>query len=181
MQAVVGLALVLAAQVAFWSLFRAGSFVPALAGNGVFWCLGFPFWTAAARRWWRTSATPDLALGLTLILVTAGCFYLAQGLADAAYCAGITTAPQPGCWMPPPARDAFLCVGLMNLPVALIAAALATMRTRALRGPADARGAGDDDTPGPKPVTALVIAAVILGVALVAFAVLIVANSAPPR
>jgi len=181
MQAGVALALVLAAQVAFWSLFRADSPVAALVGNGIFWCLAFPFWTVAARRWWRTSATPDLALGLTLILVTAGCFYLAQGLSDAAYCPGITTAHQGGCWMPPPARDAFLWVGLMNVPVALIAAALATMRTRALRGAADPRAAADDKTPGPKPVTALVIAAVILGVALVAFAVLIVANSGPAR
>jgi hypothetical protein len=181
MYAAVALALVLAAQVACWWLFRAGSFVAALVSNGLFWCVAFPFWTVAARRWWRTSVTPDLALALALILVTAGCFYLAQGLADAAYCTGLATMNQRGCWMPPPARDAFLWVGLMNVPVALIAAALATLRTRALRGPAEARGVGADRTPGPKPVTALVIAAVILGVALVAFAVLIVANSGPVR
>jgi hypothetical protein len=70
---------------------------------------------------------------------------------------------------------------VVGLALVLAAQALATMRTRALRGPADARGAAYDQTPGPRPVTALVISAVILGVALVAFAVLIVANSGPPR
>jgi hypothetical protein len=181
MQAALALALVLGAQAAFWSLFRTGNFAAALISNGVFWCAAFPFWTVAARRWWPASATPDIALALTLILVTAGCFYLAQGLSDAAYCSGITTAPQRGCWMPPSARDASLWVGLLNVPVALVAAALATLRTRALRLAVDARGAAGDRTPGPRPVIALVIAAVILGLALVAFAVLIVANSGPAR
>jgi hypothetical protein len=180
MVAALSLVIVLAAQVAVWALFHAGVLTGALAANAVFWCLAFPSWTIAARRWWRSSATPDLALALTLILVTAGCFYLAQGLSDGAYCAGVVP-DQRGCWMSPAARDAFLCVGLTNVPVAAIAAALATMRTRALRDAAAARADAGDKTPGPKPVTTLVIAAVILGVALVAFAVLIVANAGPPR
>jgi len=180
MVAVFALAIVLVCQVAFWSLFRAGNLTAALSANAGFWCLAFPFWTVAARRWWRSSATPDLALALMLILATAGSFYLAQGLSDAAYCAEVVP-DQRGCWLSPAARDAFLWLGLTNLPVALVAAALATMRTRALRATAEARADAGDKTPGPKPVTALVIAAVILSVALVAFAVLIVANAGPPR
>lgn len=180
MVAVFALAIVLVAQVAFWALFRAGTFAAAMSTNAVFWCLAFPFWTVAARRWWRSSATPDLALALTLILTSAGSFYLAQGLSDAAYCAEVISG-QPGCWLSPAARDAFVWVGLTNLPVALVAAALATMRTRALRAVVQARADAGDKTPGPRPVTALVIAAVILSVALVAFAVLIVANAGPPR
>jgi hypothetical protein len=180
MVAVLALAIVLAAQVAVWALFCAGNLHGALGANAVFWCLAFPFWTVAARRWWRSSATPDLSLALMLILATAGSFYLAQGLSDAAYCAG-ADPDQPGCWLSPAARDAFVWLGLTNLPVALVAAALATMRTRSLRAAVQARADAGDKTPGPKPVTALVIAAVILGVALVAFAVLIVANAGPPR
>jgi len=180
MVAVLALVIVLVAQVAFWALFRAGNLPGALGANLVFWCAAFPFWTVVARRWWRTSATPDLALSLTLILVTAGAFFLAQGLSDAAYCTG-AVPDQRGCWLSPAVRDAFLWVGLTNLPVAAVAAALATMRTRALRVLAEARADAGDKTPGPKPVTALVIAAVILSVALVAFAVLIVANAGPPR
>jgi hypothetical protein len=179
---VVALALVIvvAAQVAAWAFFRAGSIPAALAANTLFWLLAAPSWTVAGRHWWRTSATPDLALALTLILSTAASFYVAQGLSDAAYCSGITV-DQPGCWLSPASRDAFLWVGFSNLPVALVAAALATIRTRALRVAAEARADAGDKTPGPKPVTALVIAAVILGVALVAFAALIVANAGPAR
>jgi hypothetical protein len=174
------LVIVLVAQVASWAFFRAGSVPAALTAIAIFWCLAAPVWTIAARRWWRTSATPDLALALTLILATAASFYLAQGLSDAAYCSDITP-DQPGCWLSPAARDAFLWMGFTNLPIALIAAALATMRTRAVRAAAEARADAGDKTPGPKPVTALVIAAVILSVTLVAFAVLIVANAGPPR
>ena len=73
-------------QLGFWALLRAGVFMEALAGGALFWSLAFPSWIAAGRRWWRTSATPDVALALTLILMTAASFYASGGLSDGAYC-----------------------------------------------------------------------------------------------
>jgi hypothetical protein len=181
--AAAALALVLVAEVALWALVRGGARMTALVASGVFWCLAFPGWTIAGRRWWKASATPDVVLGLTLILMTAACFYAGQGLSDAAYCgSGVYPDRRSACWMSAASQEALVWIGLLNVPVALIAAALATMRTRALRFASEAavestsNGAGV----GPKPVTALVIAAAILGVALVAFALLLFANIGPP-
>jgi|KBSMisStaDraftv2_1062788.scaffolds.fasta_scaffold627162_2 hypothetical protein len=70
---------------------------------------------------------------------------------------------------------------MFSVPVALIAAALATSRTRALRAVTGADGVSAEGTTGPKPATALLIAAVVLAVALAGFAVMIVANVGPPR
>jgi hypothetical protein len=179
--AAAALALVLVAEVALWALARGGAPKVALVASGVFWCLAFPAWTIAGRRWWKTSATPDVALALTLILMTAACFYAGQGLSDAAYCgSGVYPDSRSGCWISTASQEALVQIGLLNVPVALIAAALATMRTRALRVASEAAGELPAAGVGPKPVTALVIAAVILGVALVAFALLLFADIGPP-
>ena len=76
MQAAVALVVVLVAQLGFWALLHARFFLAALVANGLFWCVAFPAWTEAARRWWRTSPTPDVALSLMLIAPTV-CAYLA--------------------------------------------------------------------------------------------------------
>ena len=62
-------------------------------------------------------------------------------------------------------------VGLFNVPVSLIATTLAT-----LRAARRARGAE-----GPKPVTALIITAVILALALAVFAILIFSTRHRPQ
>jgi hypothetical protein len=66
------------------------------------------------------------------------------------------------------------------MPVALIASLFATLRARALRRAADFRAVREGWL-GPKPVTVLVIAAVILAVALAVFAWLIAVNIPGPR
>jgi len=70
---------------------------------------------------------------------------------------------------------------MFNVPVALIAAALATLRARALLAVTGRGGAPVDGATGPKPATALLIAALVLALALAGFAVMIVANVGPPR
>jgi len=89
MPAVAALLVVLTAQAGFWALLHIGAFLAALITNALFWCLAFPAWTAAGRRWWRMSATPEIALCLSMLLLTAACFYVAEGLSDAAYCSGV--------------------------------------------------------------------------------------------
>ena len=182
MLAVVALMVVVAGQIGFWVLLRAGVFMEALAGGALFWSLAFPSWIAAGQRWWRTSATPDVALSLTIILLTAASFFASGGLSDGAYCGGGVSAEyQHGCWISPASQDAFSWFGIFNVPVALIAAALATMRTRALRIATELASEGAGTKAGPRPVTALVIGAVILGVALVVLVLLIVANAGEIR
>ena len=58
MNAPVALLVVLLSQLGFWALLRAGFFLTALGANVVFWCVAFPAWTEAGRRWWKTSLTP---------------------------------------------------------------------------------------------------------------------------
>jgi hypothetical protein len=163
MPAVVALLVVLAAQAGFWVLLAGQVFLGALVANTLFWCVAFPAWAAAGRRWWRTSAAPDAALGLILIALTAAAFTFAQAEASSA------------------AGSAWGWVGLFSLPAALIASLFATLRARALRGVTDSAGSVPDRQLGPKPVTVLVIAAVILAVALGVFAWLIAANVNSPR
>jgi len=127
------------------------------------------------------AATPDVALSLMLILVTAARFFASDGLSDGAYCSGVSPEYRRGCWISPSSQDAFSWVGMFNAPIALIATALATMRARALRAATELTGDFDATTPGPKPMTAMVIAAVILAVALVALVLLIVANAGGTR
>jgi len=67
------------------------------------------------------------------------------------------------------------------VPVALIAATLATLRVRALRIAAEAAGSSADGATGPKPATAFMIAALVLALALAGFAVLVGANIGPTR
>ena len=179
MQVVVALVVVLAGQLGFWALLHARFFLGALVANALFWCVAFPAWTIAARRWWRTAATVDVALCLTLILVIAASFYMADGLPDAAYCSGVFVPRNDTCWLSTASQDAFFWVGLFSLPPSLIAAALATMRARALRASTEVGGDVAGTNTGPNPVTAAVIAAVILGAALVVFASLIVVNAGP--
>ena len=163
MQAALALLAVLLWQLAFWALLRAGHFLGALGANVVFWCAAFPAWAVAARRWWRTSATPDVTFALVLSVLTAVAFFYAQSdLSEAA-------------------RNAWGWVGFSGVPVALIAALFATLRARALRRARDATGAIADADLGPKPVTVLVIAALILVVALAGFAVLIAVTIPGPR
>src|SRR3954466_15596004 len=101
MLAVSGLVMVVAAQLGFWALLRAGAFVEALAGGALFWSLAFPSWIAAGRRWWRTSATPDVALSLMLSLLTAASLFASNGLSDGAYCSGSSPEYHRGCWISP--------------------------------------------------------------------------------
>jgi len=162
-QAALGLLIVLLSQLGFWATLRAGSFLGALAANVIFWCLAFPAWTAAGRRWWRTSATPDALLALLLIGLTAVSFALAQS--------DLTEK----------ARNAWGWVGMSGVAVGLVATLLATLRARALRGAAHATEDDAETALGPKPVTVLVIAAVILALALAVFAWLIAANVHGPR
>jgi hypothetical protein len=161
-QAALGLLVVLLSQLGFWATLRAGSFLGALGANIVFWCLAFPAWTAAGRRWWRTSATPDVALALLLIALTAVSFTFAQGE------------------QPERTRNAWGWVGMSGVPVGLCATLLATLRARAVRRAAVIGAAGDDEL-GPRPVTVMLIAAVILAVALAVFAWLIATNAHGPR
>jgi len=163
MQAALALLGVLLWQLAFWLLLRSGSFLGALGANVVFWCAAFPAWAAAARRWWRTSATPDLTLALILSALTAVAFIYAQSDVSEA------------------TRHAWGWLGFSGVPVALIAALFATLRARALRRARDATGAIADADLGPKPVTVLVIAALILVVALAGVAVLIAVTIPGPR
>ena len=165
MQAALALLVVLLWQLAFWLLLRTGHFFAGLGANVVFWCVAFPAWAAGARRWGRTSATPDAMLALTLVVLTAASFSFAQGDVSEA------------------ARDAWGWVGLSGVPVGLIATLFATLRARALRRARDITGAiADTNTNlGPKPVTVLMIAASILAVALAAFAVLIAVAIPGPR
>jgi hypothetical protein len=181
MQVVVAVLVAAVGQLGFWALLRAGVFMEALAGGALFWSLAFPSWIAAGRRWWRTSATPDVALALTLILMTAASFYASGGLSDGAYCSGYALEYHRDCWISPASQNAFSWAGMFNVPVALIAAALATIRTRGLRIATELADAGIEKTPGPKPVTAFAMAAVILAVALVVLVLLIVANAGGPR
>lgn len=164
-------------QLGLWALLRAGVFVGALAGSAVFWSVALTSWTAAARRWWRGSATPDVALSLVLILITAASFFASQGLSDDAYCGGVAPEYRRDCWMSPASQDAFFWTGIFDGPIALIAAALATMRARAVRAATELTDEGTGTPPIPKPVTALVVAAVILAVTLVVLVLLIVANA----
>jgi hypothetical protein len=181
MPAVAALLVVLAAQAGVWALLRARFFVGALVVYALFWCLAFPAWTAAGRRWWRLSAGPEITLCLTMLLLTAASFYVSEGMADAAYCNPIYVEAPRSCWLTVASRDAFLWIGLFGVPVALIAAALATLRTRAIRVAIDTGVVSGDGASGPKPATALVIAAIVLMLALAGFAFLIVANIGPPR
>jgi hypothetical protein len=153
-QAALTLLSVVLSQLAFWALLRAGFFVTALAANVVFWCAAFPAWTAAGRRWWRSSATVDTLLAFMLIGMAAIGFAFA------------------GADPPAATQTAWFWVGMFEVPVALIAATLATLRARALR-----RG----HRSGPRPMTALIIAAVILSAALAVFAFLVLANVGAPR
>jgi len=163
MQPALALLIVLLWQTAFWVLLRTGHFLGALGANVVFWCAAFPMWAAAGRRWWRTSATPDVTFALVLSVLTAVAFFYAQGdLSEAA-------------------RHAWGWVGFSGVPVALIAALFATLRARALRRARDAVGAIADTEVGPKPVTVLVISALILVVVLGAAAVLIAVSVPGPR
>ena len=121
---------------------------------------------AAPRGWqprWRTSATPDLTLALILSALTAVAFIYAQSDVSEA------------------TRHAWGWLGFSGVPVALIAALFATLRARALRRARDATGAIADADLGPKPVTVLVIAALILVVALAGVAVLIAVTIPGPR
>jgi hypothetical protein len=181
MLAVAALVMVVAGQIGFWVLLRAGVFMEALAGGALFWSLAFPSWIAAGQRWWRTSATPDVALALTIILLTAASFFASEGLSDGAYCSGVAPEYHHGCWISPASQDAFSWFGIFNVPVASIAAALATARTRALRIATELTGEVSGTKSSPTPVTALVIGAVILGVALVVLVLLIVANAGETR
>ena len=181
MLAVVALMVVVAGQIGFWALLRAGVFMEALASGALFWSLAFPSWIAAGRRWWSTSATPDVALSLMLSLLTAASLFASNGLSDGAYCSGGSPEYHRGCWISPASQDAFSWVGLFNAPVALIATALATMRTRALRAAKELSGEVMDTNAGATPATALVIGAVILGVVLVVLVLLIVANAGETR
>jgi len=145
------LLLVALSQLAFWALLRTGFFVTALGANVVFWCAAFPAWTAAGRRWWRGSAAVDTLLAFMLIAMAAIGFAFA------------------GADPPAATQNAWFWVGMFEVPVALIAATLATLRVRALR-----RGRGS----GPRPMTALILAATILALALAVFAFLVLATSA---
>jgi hypothetical protein len=151
MHAPVALVVVLLSELVFWALLRAGFFLTALGANVVFWCVAFPAWTEAGRRWWKTSVTPDMALVLTLVVLTVGAFLAAaRELTDIGIAWG---------W-----------VGLFNVPVSLIATTLATMRASRRARAAE----------GPKPVTALIITAVVLALALAVFAILIFSNGIGP-
>src|SRR4051812_32169268 len=101
MRAGLALVAVVGAQLGFWALLRAEVFVGALAGSAVFWSIALTSWTVAARRWWRASATPDVALSLILILITAASFFASQGLSDDAYCGGVAPEHRRDCWMSP--------------------------------------------------------------------------------
>jgi len=163
MQAALALLGVLLWQLAFWLLLRSGSFLGALGANVVFWCAAFPAWAAAARRWWRASTAPDMTFALMLSALTAvACIYAETDLPEAT-------------------RHAWGWLGFSGVPVALIAALFATLRARALRRARDATGAIADADLWPKPVTVLVIAALILVVALAGFAVLIAVTIPGPR
>jgi len=153
-QAALTLLVVVLSQLAFWAVLRAGFFVTALGANVIFWCAAFPAWTAAGRRWWRRSATVDTLLALLLIGMAAIAFALA------------------GADLPAATQNAWFWVGMFEVPVALIAATLATLRSRALR-----RASGS----GPRPMTALILAAIILSVALAVFAFLVLVNVGGPR
>jgi hypothetical protein len=148
-QAALTLLVVVLSQLAFWALLRAGFFVTALGANVVFWCAAFPAWIAAGRRWWTSAAAVDTLLAFMLIATAAIGFAFA------------------GADLPAATQNAWFWVGMFEVPVALIAATLATLRTRALR-----RAAAS----GPRPMTALIIAAVILSVALAVFAFLVLVN-----
>ena len=148
------LLVVVLSQLAFWAVLREGFFVTALGANVIFWCAAFPAWTAAGRRWWRRSATVDTLLALLLIGMAAIAFALA------------------GTDLPAATQNAWFWVGMFEVPVALIAATLATLRSRALR-----RASGS----GPRPMTALILAAIVLSVALAVFAFLVLVNVGGPR
>ena len=148
------LLVVVLSQLAFWAVLREGFFVTALGANVIFWCAAFPAWTAAGRRWWRRSATVDTLLALLLIGMAAIAFALA------------------GADLPAATQNAWFWVGMFEVPVALIAATLATLRSRALR-----RASGS----GPRPMTALILAAIVLSVALAVFAFLVLVNVGGPR
>jgi cytochrome bd-type quinol oxidase subunit 2 len=151
MNAPVALLVVLLSQLAFWALLRAGFFLTALGANVVFWCAAFPAWTEAGRRRWKTSVTPDVALVLMLIALTVCAFLAAAN--------ELTETGVAWGW-----------VGLFNVPVSLIAATLATLR-------ASRRASGAD---GLKPMTAVIITAVVLALALAGVAILIFSTGIGP-
>ena len=164
MPAVAALLVVLVSQLGFWALLDAGVFLGALGANVLFWCAAFPAWTVAGRRWWRTTATPDVALALTLIALTIAAFWLASQEESEA------------------SRDAFGWVGFFDVPLALVATILATLRARALRRATDISGAvAADASLGPKPGTVAAVATVVIALALVVFALLIAVNIRGPR
>lgn len=151
MAAAVPLLVVLLSQLGFWALLRAGFFLTALGINVVFWCAAFPAWTEAGRRRWRTSLAPDVALVVLLIALTVFAFVTAaQELTETGVAWG---------W-----------VGLFNVPVTLIATTLASIR-------AARRATGAD---GPRPMTALLLTAVVLALALAVFAILIFSHGIGP-
>jgi len=162
--AVVALVAVLAAQAAFWALLYTQVFLGALVANTVFWCVAFPGWAWAGRRWWRTSPAPDTTLALMLVAVTAAAFRFAQGGGER------------------DAANAWGWVGFYGVPVALIASLFATLRVRAVRRATDITGAVAADAPlGPKPVTVAIISAVVIALALVVFALLIAVSIGGPH
>jgi hypothetical protein len=181
MLAAAALLIVVAAQIGLWALLRAGVFIEALAGGALFWSLAFPSWIAARQRWWHGSATPDVALSLTIILLTAASFFASGGLSDGAYCSGFSPRYHQPCWISPTTQDAFSWFGIFNVPIALVATALATVHARALRVATELTAEDTGTKSAPAPVTALVIGAVILGVTLVVLVLLIVANAGDPR
>ena len=164
MPAVAALLVVLASQLGFWALLDAGVFLGALAANVIFWCAAFPAWTVAGRRWWRTTSMPDVSLALTLIALTIVAFWRAsQDESDAS-------------------RDAFVWVGFFDVPLALVATILATLRARAVRRATDLSGAvAAGASLGPKPGTVAAVATVVIALALVVFALLIAVNIRGPR
>lgn len=164
MPAVAALLVVLVSQLGFFALLDAGVFLGALGANVLFWCAAFPAWTIAGRRWWRTTATPDVSLALTLIALTVVAFWLASQETSEAD------------------RDAFGWVGFFDVPLALVATILATLRARAVRRATDFSGAvAANASLGPKPATVAAVATVVIALALVVFALLIAVNIRGPR
>ena len=114
------------------------------------------FWALLRAGFFLTAlganvVTPDVALVLMLIALTV-CAFLAAAKE-------LTETGVAWGW-----------VGLFNVPVSLIATTLATLR-------AARRARGVD---GPRPVTALIITAVVLALALAVFAILIFSNGIGP-
>jgi hypothetical protein len=165
MPVAVALVVVLLSQVGFWLLLYTHFFLSALVANALFWCVAFPAWASAGRRWWRTSATPDVSLALLLTAMTVASFWLlSQRFADEA------------------SEDAWGWLGFFGVPLALAATVFATLRVRAVR-----RATGFDGTVaadaklGPRPATVAVIAAVIIALALVVFALLLAVSIGGPH